>query len=77
VLSPNPRIGTLDERIAWLAEYGVRECWLLHQFERRLEVVRFADRAVLERVSFDERTPIRSSVLPAFTRRLGSILRWG
>jgi len=29
VLSPNPRVGRLDERVEWLARYGVRECWLI------------------------------------------------
>lgn len=28
ILSPNPRIGTLNERVGWFAKYGVRECWL-------------------------------------------------
>lgn len=77
VLSPNPRIGTLDERIAWFAEYGVRECWLLHQVERRLEVLSFAGGVVSARTSFDHRTPIQSEVLPDFKRSLHSILRWG
>src|SRR5687768_16757839 len=31
VMSPRPRIGTVDERLAWFAQYGVRECWLVHQ----------------------------------------------
>jgi Uma2 family endonuclease len=75
VLSPHPRIGRLEERIAWFAQYDVRECWLLHQLEKRLEVLRFANGRVAERVSFDEKTPIRSSVLPDFERTLGSMLR--
>src|SRR5688500_10692483 len=37
VLSPNPRIGKLGERISWFQQYGVRECWLLHQFEQRMQ----------------------------------------
>jgi len=77
VLSPWPRIGKLGERIVWFAEYGVRECWLVHQLERRLEVLNFGDNNVIERVSFDERTPIRSRVLPDFSRTLASMLRWG
>jgi Uma2 family endonuclease len=76
VLSPNPRIGRLDERVGWFAEYGVRECWLLHQSERRLEIVRFAGRAVSERESFDDSMAIRSAVLPDFHLTIGSILRW-
>jgi Uma2 family endonuclease len=76
VLSPNPRLGTLNERLGWFAEYGVRECWLLHQLERRLEVVAFEDGAVSARTSFDMRTAIKSQVLPDFDRTLGSILRF-
>ncbi len=75
VLSPNPRIGQLDERLGWFAEYGVRECWLLHQFERRLEIVSVAAGVVRSRVSFGELVPIRSAVLPAFDRTLGSVLQ--
>lgn len=76
VLSPDPRIGELNERLRWFAEYGVGECWLLHQFERRLEVVAFADGGMASRVSFDRRAPIRSSVLPEFRHTVDSILRW-
>jgi Uma2 family endonuclease len=76
VLSPNPRIGDLDERIGWFAQYGVRECWLLHQFARRLEVLVFASECVSERRLFDEADPIRSTVLPDFRQSLGSIPRW-
>lgn len=76
VLSPHPRIGRLDERIGWFGEYGVRECWLLHQSARRLEIVRFAERSVSERESFSDNTAIRSLVLPDFRVTVGSILRW-
>jgi Uma2 family endonuclease len=76
VLSPNPRIGHLEERVAWFAQYGVRECWLLHQFARRLEVLVFASGQVSERRLFDESALIRSTVLPGFQQTLGSILRW-
>ena len=76
VLSPNPRIGHVDERTAWFAQYGVRECWLLHQFARRLEVLVFASGRIVERRLFNQGDPIRSTVLPGFQRTLGSILRW-
>jgi Uma2 family endonuclease len=76
VLSPNPRIGKLGERIGWFQEYGVRECWLFHQLEGRVEVLNFTGSNVIERASFDERTLIRSRVLPDFDRTLGSMLRW-
>ena len=76
VLSPQPRIGKLGERIAWFAEYGVRECWLLHQPERRLEVLACAHGQVSKRSSFDANAAIQSTVLPDFGRSLASILRW-
>src|SRR5688572_2530030 len=76
VLSPEPRIGRLGERIGWFQEYGVRECWLIHQRERRAEILNFSGSKVIERESFNERTSIRSRVLPDFHQTLGSILRW-
>ena len=76
VLSPDPRIGRLDERIGWFAQYGVRECWLLHQLDRRLEVLTFEGGRISDRVSFAENIVIQSAVLPEFHRSLGSILRW-
>ena len=76
VLSPNPRIGRLDERLGWFATYGVRECWAVHQLEKRLEVLRFDQGRIASRVSFVENAPIRSSVLPDFTRTLRSMLGW-
>ena len=33
VLSPMPRVGRIEDRLKWFAQYGVRECWLVHQFE--------------------------------------------
>ena len=76
VLSPRPRIGTLDERLRWFAQYGVRECWLLHQLEREMEVLAFRDGAVSGRHSFGPGSPLQSDVLPEFTRTPGSMLRW-
>ena len=49
VLSPRPRIGTLDERISWFAQYGVRECWLVHQDARTVEVLEFSSGTVMDR----------------------------
>jgi Uma2 family endonuclease len=76
VLSPNPRIGKLGERIGWFQKYGVRECWLLHQLEQRIEVLNFSGSNVIERASFGDKAAIRSRVLPEFDRTLGSMLRW-
>jgi Uma2 family endonuclease len=76
VLSPKPRVGRIDRRIDWFARYGVEECWIYDQLAPRLEIVTFDRGAVAARVSFDESTPIRSAVFPAFDRTLGSIIAW-
>jgi Uma2 family endonuclease len=65
VLSPRPRIGTVAERLEWFERYGVRECWLYHQFARQLELFDWkVGSARHVRYEFDER--IVSSVLPEF-----------
>lgn len=74
VLSPHPRIGTLDERLGWFARYGVRECWLAGQPEREIEVVSFAGGRIDRRVTFAARVPIRSNVLPDFAESFESIV---
>jgi Uma2 family endonuclease len=75
VLSPHPRIGQLDERVEWFSQYGVRECWLLRQEERRLEILTLVKGRVGAREVFDEGRPIESPVLPAFRATLRSLLR--
>lgn len=74
VLSPRPRIGDLDERLEWFAAYGVRECWLLHQDQRRLEIIEFSDGAVAGRRSCPENVAIRSLLLPGWNPTLASVL---
>jgi Uma2 family endonuclease len=74
VLSPNPRIGALQERIDWFAEYGVREIWLHHQISLRFEIVRAEHGHAIRSEPFDYLTPIRSQVLPGFTRTVSEIL---
>ena len=74
VLSPKPRIGRVDERVGWFAEYGVRECWLIHQDQRSVAVLDLTDRRVGERRLYAARAPIGSSVLPEFKASLEDIL---
>ena len=74
ILSPEPRIGRLQERIEWFARHGVRECWLVHEFARQVEVLEFADRRVATRRSFDADAPIQSAVLRQFDASLQTIL---
>jgi len=74
VLSPNPRIGETDERVRWFAEFGVRECWLVHQERREIEVVEFANRRIKGRRVSGKNDPIASGVLPEFRETLRALL---
>jgi Uma2 family endonuclease len=74
VLSPNPRIGRIDEHVDWYAEYGVGECWLVDLFARRVDVLALGRSGVSSRQAFDQSTPVSSRVLPQFSRTLGGIL---
>ena len=74
VLSPHPRIGQLEERIRWFAEYGVREIWLYHQFIQRLDVLSCEAGRVVATARFGREAPIRSKVLPHFSESMTSVL---
>jgi hypothetical protein len=63
-MSPRPRIGSLDERLAWFAEYGVGECWLVRPPTRQIEVISFADAQAAGRRVFERHESIASTVLP-------------
>lgn len=66
VLSPHPRIGELNDRIGNFAYYGVRECWLVHQLSREIEVLELNKTGVESRRVFRGVEPLESAVLPAF-----------
>lgn len=74
ILSPHPRIGQLDERVRWFAQYGVAEIWLYHQTEGRLHVLTCADGEVVSRRTFGDDTPIESKVLPHFQSSIRAIV---
>lgn len=74
VLSPNPRIGDTHEHVRWFAEYGVRECWLVHQDRREVTVMEFSGDTFRGQLRVNERDAIRSVVLPHFSRALGQVL---
>ena len=74
VLSPNPRIGKTAEHLRWFAEYGVRECWLVHQGQRNVSVVEFRDGVARPQRLFGSKEPLRSAVLPDFSLSLSEIL---
>jgi Uma2 family endonuclease len=67
VLSPDPRIGQLDERIGWFARYGVRECWLADQKQKQIVVLTLSRRhGVVSRTAVSDSQTVVSDVL-AFT----------
>jgi Uma2 family endonuclease len=63
VMSPRPRIGTIEERLGWFARYGVRECWLVHLEGSRIEVIAFRGGAIVSTM-VRRNEAVRSSVLP-------------
>jgi Uma2 family endonuclease len=73
VLSPRPRIGTLDERLGWFAGHGVRECWLVHQAVCEVEVLEFGAGTVKSRRLCTTEERIQSTVLPGFDASPSSI----
>ena len=75
VLSPHPRIGGVQERVNWFAEYGVREIWLLNQETERVEILRTATGRIVSREVLDYLAPIRSDVLPDFRLTVHEILQ--
>jgi Uma2 family endonuclease len=76
VLSPNPRIGQLDERVGWYARHGVRECWLAYQRDRRIDVVSFAAGAVVSRETFSGNRTVSSGVLPGLALIPLTVFGW-
>jgi len=74
VLSPHPRIGELNERLGWFAEYGVRECWVVELLSRRVDVYGFENGRTSRRQTFTKSQPIHSAVLSAFQHTPGFIL---
>jgi Uma2 family endonuclease len=70
ILSPNPRVGRLHDKLAWYATYGVDECWIVHERPRRIEVLEFADGKIASRRTYGATERLTSRVLPGFDRRL-------
>lgn len=66
VLSPHPRIGELKDRLHYFSLYGVRECWLIHQLSRDIEVLQLDTTGVTSRQTFSGLDRIQSTVLERF-----------
>jgi hypothetical protein len=70
-------VGDSNERVQWFAQYGVRECWLVHQIDRWIDVLTFEDGRTTMRRRFAAHERIESNVLPKFNRSLTGILGYG
>ena len=77
VMSPHPRIGQLDERIQYFHQYGVQECWLIHQLSREIEVLRLQEYGANSRRTFRGIEKIESGVLPDFAICVEILECWG
>ena len=76
VLSPNPRIGGLEEKVTWYARYGVRECWLIDLRRGQFVVLRFADGRVAHRALVERDGLVQSSVFVGLGLRPADVLGW-
>ena len=76
VLSPNPRVGRIEEKVSWFARYGVRECWLFDLPRRQAAVLTLADGRVAHRALFEADQPIDSAVLRGIALRPADVIRW-
>ena len=74
VLSPGSERDDRTRKLTWYRQYGVRECWLVNQFERDVEVIGFDNGVERSRVRAAPNRPIPSIVLPTFTRSLNGML---
>ena len=73
MLSTHPRIGKLEERVAWFRQYGVRECWLIAHLAETVQVLQFQNGEAKSIRSFGLDDPIASGVLPEFRSTLRDI----
>jgi len=71
---PSQSSATRDrgEKLGWYRQYGVRECWLVDPFNRRVTVVDFAGPSPVYRNANGTET-IRSTVLPDLTLSTDSL----
>jgi len=73
VMSPHVRIGRVEERLEWFGRYGVRECWLVHPLEPRIEVITFGTSPIVSR-TFTRDDVVQSPVLEHLSATPASIL---
>jgi Uma2 family endonuclease len=66
VMSPHPRIGELRDRVSAFRQYGVRECWLVHQLAQEIEILNLEEHGGGARRTFRGVEQLESVVLPEF-----------
>jgi Uma2 family endonuclease len=66
ILSPNARVGDLNERVGWFAKYGVRECWVANIPRRQYAILALDKTGVVDRQLFRGGEAAVSAVLPGF-----------
>jgi Uma2 family endonuclease len=76
VLSPNPRIGKLSERLDWFARYGVRECWLARLPEKQISVLTPTEHGVMTEQTFSRAQRVRSAVFEGLELTALQIFGW-
>ena len=76
VLSPNPRIGNTLQRVGWFARHGVRECWLVHQLSREIEILQLGRSGVADRRVFRTWSALESTVLPGLRISAEQFTSW-
>ena len=74
VLSPLPRIGSLSKRVECFAAHGVRECWLVDQPTRTIEVLTFEGGRIAHRATVAASELVPSRVLPDLQFRLADAI---
>jgi len=76
ILSPNPRIGKLSERLEWFSRYGVRECWLARLPQKQISVLTLTPRGVLAEATFARAERVRSAVFEGLELTPLQIFGW-
>jgi Uma2 family endonuclease len=76
VLSPHPRIGREEERVAWFAQAGVRECWLVHTILKAVVVLSLTEAGVRSRTLHTGAEAIHTEVLEGLSLTPLQIFGW-
>jgi Uma2 family endonuclease len=76
VLSPHPRIGREDERVAWFARAGVRECWLVSTIQKAVAVLSLTANGVRSRTLHTGAEAIHTEVLEGLSLTPLQIFGW-